>query len=108
MRELPRLYDDNSEVISGLGELLDEPRYTEEFSMLLVPPSMPVINVRRFPITVGFLNGAPTDVIAGGISIGERWIVGPAPYAGASAVWLSNLDLPYRDQIAAWRARGPS
>ena len=99
------MYVDNDEVLGDLEDLFG--RNTMTMPPLLRPPSMPVISARRFPITLGFLNGAPTDDIAGGISIGERWLTGPAPYAGPSAIWLSPLDLPYRDQIAAWRANIP-
>lgn len=105
MRELPKLYVDNDQVLGDLEDLFGHNTMT--MPPLLKPPSMPVINARRFPITIGFLNGAPTDDIAGGIAIGERWMTGPAPYAGPSAIWLSPLDLPYRDQVAAWRAKGP-
>lgn len=109
MAALPRLHDYEPDV-----EIVDDPanpgvprvvtrvyEYTSRF------PAAPELPVRRFPITNGFTHGARTEVIADSIARGERWIIGPAPYAGPTAIWLLALELPYRDQVAAWRARGP-
>lgn len=62
----------------------------------------------RFPIAAGCLLGAPTDVIAESISRGCKWTVGPAVLAsGHTVIWLLGLEVPYRDQLAAWWVAGP-
>ena len=97
--------DDEPDVIivdeQGLAWSLHEP--TRQLSLPLRAPAAPLYV--RWPITTGFLNGAPVGAIAAGLARGERWTVGPAPMAGSGAIWLLALSVPYRDQIAVWRPR---
>lgn len=109
---LPRLHDPPDKIIVDPGpDDNDGGGGTILQFVLLRPPAMPEINKHKFPVTIGFLDGAPTDQIAHSLAIGEVWLIGPAPYApcgpGGDAIWLSPIDLPYRDQVAAWRPRGP-
>lgn len=46
----------------------------------------------QFPITAGFLSGAPTDLIADSLSLGDRWTIGyPASRRSAVEVNLSRF-----------------
>lgn len=80
-------------VIYGLGQTL----------------RMPAVPLRdRFPIFAGCELGAPVDVIAASIAAGGRWRVGRAQDAvGDTVIWLSELDLPFEQTIAAWWVGGP-
>lgn len=79
---------------------------TRIYDDTLRAPALPLAH--RFPIVQGFISGAPVETIASGLARGERWKVGPAPFASRStAIWLLDLDVDYRDQIAAWRSDFP-
>ena len=103
MARLPKLYDDDNDRI--VVDLDGAPlRPTRQLDLTLRTPAPKLIE--RWPLTTGFLEGAPVGPIADGIARGERWMVGPAPFAPlGDVVWLRPLDLPYRDQLAAWRVR---
>jgi hypothetical protein len=95
---LPVLYDYEDDPVQA-------PRVnTRIYDHTLRTPALPIYE--RWPVLIGWHNGAPVDQIADGLARGEHWVVGPAPMAvGKSAIWLRSLDVPYRDQIAAWRCR---
>jgi hypothetical protein len=109
MTALPKLYDYEADVeIVDLPANPGVPRViTRVYDDTTRMPAPPQLVVDRFPVTIGFTHGARTEIIADSIALGERWIIGPAPYSGPTAIWLTALELPYRDQVAAWRARGP-
>lgn len=57
----------------------------------------------KFPIMMGFERGAEVDVIPRTISQGAIWTVGRAKDAdGPEVVWLSDINLPYEQWLAAW------
>lgn len=106
---LPLMYQYEPDV-----EIVDDPFHpgnprvvTRVMGDVVRPPAPPLFPLDRFPVVNGLYNGARVDLIADSIANGERWIVGPAAYSGPSAIWLTPIELPYRDQVAAWRARGP-
>lgn len=106
--KLQMLYDDSdwpdTEIADEDDLKASAPRViTRVYEYVLRTPARPVF--QRWPVMTGFLVGAPTDTIADGLAAGQTWRVGPAPLAaGATAIWLLDLAIPYRDQIAAWRA----
>lgn len=104
---LSNLYEDADDT-----DVVDEPRIFTQVGYGPPPKSPATALLEYFPITIGFLNGAPTDVIAFSIAAGCRWAIGPASdaannSAGHSIIWLSPLDAPYKRQIAAWWIGGP-
>lgn len=76
---------------------------TRSYDRLVRPPATPQIDWRRHPITAGFCAGTLVDDIADSIARGDAWRVGPARDAsGTRVIWLSQIDVPYNRQIAAW------
>lgn len=107
--KLPRLHQDTPDV-HVLDEMVLEAsgrvwpsEVTKIYDHTLRAPAPAIYE--RWPILRGFDNGAPVEFISEGLSLGECWIVGPAPLAGRCAIWLLPLEIPYRDQLAAWRIR---
>lgn len=102
MTALPSLYPDEPSCLAV------EPReVTRSYDHTLRAPALPLYH--RWPVLAGFLAGAPVEAIAEGLSRGERWEVGPAPFAPLdTGIWLLDLEVSYRDQIAAWRVRDPA
>lgn len=93
--------DDNPRVITRMGPFVYVDPQTNESSRR--PPARALID--RFPVTTGFLVGAPTDVIARSIGRGDRWEIGLVKLAPSDTlvIWLLDLAIPYSRQIAAWR-----
>lgn len=71
------------------------------YDLTLRQPAAPI--AERWPLLGGFEVGARVGVIAISLARGERWTVGPATEAsGPAVIWLSPLDVPYDQQMAAW------
>jgi hypothetical protein len=99
--EIPVLFEDDTVVVE-----MDptDGGFTEMYNLPLRPPAPSLWS--RFPITQGFLVGAPVEVIAYSLATGREWTVGPAPIArGAIVIWLSDPSIPFERQIAAWLVR---
>ena len=93
----PRLFFDDEDT------LVDDERHEVTLVYGLTASRRPAVPEQyRWMITVGCLNGAPTDIIAFSIAAGERWMIGPARSAPRAAVWLCNVNTPISAQIAAW------
>jgi len=76
---------------------------TRSYDRPVRPPATPQIDWRRHPITAGFCAGTLVDDLADSIARGDTWRVGLARDAsGARVIWLSQIDVPYDRQIAAW------
>lgn len=103
MTRLQRLYADAD---TPDVQVVEPRELTKSYDAPLRPPATPIYH--RWPILAGFLCGARVDLIADGLARGERWEVGPAPFAPLdTGIWLLELHVSYAEQIAAWRVRDP-
>jgi hypothetical protein len=62
----------------------------------------------RWPITRALDLGAGVTLISSSLAAGGVWTVGPAMRADdTTMIWLSALDVPFEQSIAAWWVGGP-
>jgi hypothetical protein len=94
-RAIPALHGEETVVVDPLDHI------TELYNLPLRLPADPWWT--RFPITQGFLMGAPVELIAESLAAGAKWLTGPATQArGPIVMWLLDPCIPHERQIAAW------
>lgn len=106
--QIPVIHDDDDTIIADTpldgGTIVGMPAIgtpTQDLDSHLRPPALDT----RFLVKAAFEAGAPTDVIADSIALGETWVTGSAILARDCLILicLSDPAVPAEKRMAAWR-----